>query len=134
MAVLSTRSLMLWRFESIPIIVHPELLVRDQDLSGIAADLMATGIPIHAASAQAYAAKPVSDHVRTMYHLSCDVPWVEVPDLMAPNVVLMDDDFDPVGPDAVSLSVRSRRCYSTASDGANGGWPTPQSIFRPFPS
>ncbi|KAI9826018.1 MAG: hypothetical protein M1826_006816 [Phylliscum demangeonii] len=45
----------------------------------------------------------------TAYHLSCDAAMVEVPDFMAWNVVLVEDEFDPVGPDADSISYHSRQ-------------------------
>ncbi|KAI9814520.1 MAG: hypothetical protein M1826_002193 [Phylliscum demangeonii] len=107
-----------------------ELLVRDKDLAGILADLIATGqydlVDHNPADPLRYGY--VAGHVprlrrqhclglythldlwsETMYHLSCDVPLVEVPDLMAWNVGLVEDEFDPVGPDAVSVSVRTRQ-------------------------
>ncbi|KAI9827947.1 MAG: hypothetical protein M1826_006143 [Phylliscum demangeonii] len=106
-----------------------ELLVRDKDIGSIVADLIATG---HYELDDHNPADPLRyGHTRhvprlrrrcdlglythftlwseTMYHISCDVPLVEVPDVTAANEFVVEDEFDPGGPDAPSLSIRSRQ-------------------------
>ncbi|KAI9848468.1 MAG: hypothetical protein M1837_000263 [Sclerophora amabilis] len=107
-----------------------DLLVRDSQLDDIVHDLLETGqyetadydpkyrwryayakqVPrLRYCGKQPGLYPTLSLWPESVYMISCDAPMVEVPDICAWNAVLMEDRFDPVGPDSSSISYENRQ-------------------------